>query len=181
VGVTDERSNMAARCAAALLLMQQGEYNKVHSAPERVFKDSLDPLNVPDTDLIKSYRLPRHMIVELCIKLKPILERQTGVNHVFSVPTQVLIGLGYLATGNYKNKNLTGISQASFVRILDAFITALSSLVHKYVRFPLGNQEFIANTKSGMLIVIDLWVATCNRKIKIHLLENGTYELQQNK
>ena len=70
---------MAARKAAALVLMQEGEQNKVCIRPERTFKDSLDPRNVPDADLIKNYRLSRHIIVELCIKLKPILERQVPV------------------------------------------------------------------------------------------------------
>ena len=34
----------------------------------------------------------------------------TGISRTFSIPMQVLTGLGYLATGNYQNKNVTGIS-----------------------------------------------------------------------
>ncbi|XP_023311821.1 putative nuclease HARBI1 [Anoplophora glabripennis] len=65
---------------------------------ERLFRDRLDPIQVPDEHLLRYYRLPRNVILELCE-----LEHPTRRSHSLSVMLQVLIGLRFLASCGFQS------------------------------------------------------------------------------
>lgn len=119
--------------------------------PRRVFRDRLDPLNISDNELMKNYRFPRHVILELCQQLEPALGRRTARGHPLAVHTQVLISLRFLASGTFQNvlANVGNVSQSSCSRVLKPFCEAMVRLAPAAISFPLRNAGLIARIKAG--------------------------------
>jgi hypothetical protein len=119
--------------------------------PRRVFRDRLDLLQLTDNQLLRQYRFPRHTILELCAELEPVLGRHTGRSHALPVPTQVLVGLRYLASATFQNvlASTAGIVQSSCSRVLNVFFEAMVAIAPRSIRYPLGDAGLIARIKSG--------------------------------
>ncbi|KAI2646902.1 hypothetical protein H4Q32_026559 [Labeo rohita] len=114
---------------------------------ERVFLDRRDLLMESDEWLLSRFRLPRHLLVQLCEDLEPQLRRETRRSHAIPVPVMVLSTLGFLATGTFQREisDRSGISQPTFSRTLPAVLAAIKSLSRRYIQFPFddGQQSII--------------------------------------
>jgi hypothetical protein len=121
--------------------------------PERVFRERLDALAISDQFLMRYYRLPRNVILELCDVLQPDLERATARSHAIPVITQVLISLRFLASGTFQNVlgDVGGISQSSCSRVLQKFCAALVNVAPQYITYPLENAAAMAEIKAGKI------------------------------
>ena len=86
----------------ALALLEDVENNRIRR--ERVLLDHEDFLAHDDEWLISRFRLPRALLLDLCAKLGPGLERPTRRNRAIPVPLQVLSTLEFLATGTYQRE-----------------------------------------------------------------------------
>jgi hypothetical protein len=102
----------------ALLLLIADEQNRRALRRERMFRDRVSPLDIyDDVDLIKRYRMPRHLLLEVIDMIGPALEYPTERNHAIPVPVQVLCGIRYFAKGLFQvdDGDFFGISQSSFL------------------------------------------------------------------
>ena len=70
---------------------------------ERVFRDRRDLFMESDEWLLSRFRLPKHLLLELCHNLEPQLWRETRSSAI-PVPVQVLSTLGFLATGTFQRE-----------------------------------------------------------------------------
>jgi len=87
----------------------------------RVFRDRNQPMDVMDDDeLIARYRMPRHMIAQICEMLDEDLRRISHRSQALPVSTQVMVALSYFATGSFQRGtgDLHGISQPSASRCI---------------------------------------------------------------
>lgn len=65
--------------AAAYVLIR----NRQPKSRERVFRDRINPLDYMDgCDILEKFRLPRHVIFDLCNELNDRLEHQTKKSHM---------------------------------------------------------------------------------------------------
>ena len=71
---------------------------------KKVFRDSRDFFMESDEWLLSSFRLPGHLLLQLCQNLEPQLRRETRCSNAIPVPVQVLSTLGFLATGTFQRK-----------------------------------------------------------------------------
>ena len=81
------------------LLVLEEQYERVRR--ERVFRDRRDLLMESDAWLIRRFRLPRLVLIDLCYNLDARLKRETRRSNALPVPVQVLATLGFLATGTF--------------------------------------------------------------------------------
>jgi hypothetical protein len=134
---------------------QENEH-EVHAIVPRIFRDRLDPLNVSDVILLRYYRFPRHVIVELCDLLEPTIGRTTGRCHAIPVPTQVLVSLRFLASGTFQNVlgDTAGVSQPTMCRIIKSFCSAIAAIAGRYIVYPLNNPARMAQIKLGKFMLI---------------------------
>lgn len=105
---------------------------------ERVFRERADLFAESSEWLLSRYRFPKHILLDLCHELGPMLERETKRTKAIPVHIQVLSTLGFLATGTFQRElgDRVGISQPSLSRILPTVLDAIVSLVPNYIRFP---------------------------------------------
>lgn len=91
------------------------------------------------------------MILELCEDLEPVLGKPTARSHALPVHTQVLIGLRFMASASFQNVlgNVAGVSQSACSRVLKPFCEAVVVWARDNIRFPLGDDGFIARIKAG--------------------------------
>uniref|UniRef100_A0A3B4VHQ6 DDE Tnp4 domain-containing protein n=1 Tax=Seriola dumerili TaxID=41447 RepID=A0A3B4VHQ6_SERDU len=78
------------------------------------------------------FRLPRHVIIELCNNLDARLKRETRRSNALPVPVQVLATLGFLATRTFQREigdRLGSLSQTSAGRC------------QQYIRFPYNDAQ----------------------------------------
>ena len=77
-------------------------------------------LHIDHDELIARYRMPRHMIAEICEMLDEDLRRISRRSQPLPVSTQVMVGLRYFATGSFQRGtgDLHGISQPSASRCI---------------------------------------------------------------
>uniref|UniRef100_A0A3B4VC25 Putative nuclease HARBI1 n=1 Tax=Seriola dumerili TaxID=41447 RepID=A0A3B4VC25_SERDU len=123
------------------LLVLEEQYARVRR--ERVFRDRRDLLMESDAWLISRFRLPRHVIIELCNNLDARLKRETRRSNALPVPVQVLATLGFLATGTFQREigDRAGVSQPTISRTMPAVLAAIKSLSRKYIRFPYNDAQ----------------------------------------
>ena len=110
---------------------------------ERVFRDRADFFMESDEWLLSRFRLPRHLLMELCNALEPQLRRETRRSNAIPVPVQVWSTLGFLATGTFQREigDRSGISQPSISRTMPAVLAAIMSLSKRYIKFPYNNDQ----------------------------------------
>lgn len=108
---------------------------------ERVFHDRRDLLNESDEWLMSRFRLPRHLLLELCNNLEPYLQHEARRSRALPVPVQVLSTLGFLATGTFQREiaDRSGMSQPTMSRMLPSVLAAIRTLIPHYIQFPYDN------------------------------------------
>lgn len=121
--------------AAAYVLIR----NRQLIRRERVFRDIINPLDyMDDCDILEKFRLPRHVIFDLCNELNDRLEHPTKRSHALPTSLQVMVALRFYASGSFQAvcADLHGISKASVSRIVYAVTSALVALSPVYIKFP---------------------------------------------
>lgn len=86
--------------------------------PQRPLRDRIDPLALPDHELLRKYRLPRQLIMYLADLLAEDLQRKTNRSSPLSIVLQVMVGLRFFASGSFQNVlgDTVGVSQPSVSR-----------------------------------------------------------------
>lgn len=110
----------------------------------RVFRDRQQPLEMyDDIDLLKRFRMPRHVILEVIDMIRDDIEHPTRRNHAIPPSIQVLCALRYFATGNfqYVSGDLLGISQPSVSRIIIRVANAIVRRGQRLISFPDADAE----------------------------------------
>jgi hypothetical protein len=104
-----------------------------------------------DDNLVKNYRLDRHLILELCAEIGQGLERPTRRNHLLPVSLQVLIALRYYATGSFQSviADSHGVKLNSVSRSIHSVSRELSLRLSRYVKFPDGRTQQLDDIKDG--------------------------------
>lgn len=110
---------------------------------ERMFRDRRDFFRENDVWLISRFRLPRHLLMELCDTLEPQLQRETRRSNAIPVSIQVLSTLAFLATGSFQREigDRSGVSQPSLSRIMPSVLRAINSLAGRYIQFPYDDAQ----------------------------------------
>lgn len=110
---------------------------------ERVFRDRRDLFGEEDGWLLSRFRLPRHVLLELCQNLEPRLQRATRCSNAIPVPVQVLSTIGFLATGTFQREigDRSGVSQPTISRMMPDVLAAIKSLAPRFIRFPYGDDR----------------------------------------
>ena len=110
---------------------------------ERVFRDRRDLLMESDAWLISRFRLPRHVLIDLCNNFDARLKRETRRSNALPVPVQVLATLGFLATVTFQREigDRAGVSQPTISRTMPEVLAAIKSLSRKYIRFPYNDAQ----------------------------------------
>ena len=67
----------------------------------RHYKEGKSLKELTDQEIIKSIRLPRHIVNELCNILDPQLQRATNRSHALTLDIQVLAALQLCASGSF--------------------------------------------------------------------------------
>ena len=70
---------------------------------ERLFRDRLDPLAIPDNELMSKYRFPRRELLDIVRELEPALTRPSRRSNPLPAHTQVLLTLRLMASGSFQN------------------------------------------------------------------------------
>lgn len=99
---------------------------------ERVFKDRLDPLQNSDEYLIRYYRFPRIVIMQLIDDLDPVLTRVTKRSQALSTCVQVMLALRFYASGTFQNviADTVGVTQPS---VSNAITSVTEAFYHKAI------------------------------------------------
>ena len=80
------------------------------NAQTRVFRDRADFFKEGDEWLLSRFRLPRHLLMELCNALEPQLRRETRRSNAIPVPVQVCSTLGFFwPPGPFSGRSGTGL------------------------------------------------------------------------
>ena len=111
---------------------------------DRIFRDRFNPLdNYDDDDLMKRFRMPRHVILEVIDLIEAEIEHPTQRSHAIPSSLQVLCALRYFATGNFQfvSGDLTGISQSSVSRIVTRVSAALANKSQELIKFPMHERD----------------------------------------
>jgi hypothetical protein len=132
---------------------QQENEEEILLFPRRIFRDRLDLTRLPDRELIKKYRFPRHVIIELKNLVNDQLEKQTFRNQSIPVMTQVLACLRIEASGTFQNviADTIGVSQSAVSNMFNNYLEAM--VVHKrtFIKFPVHDANWVAATKQRFL------------------------------
>ncbi len=85
-------------------------------------RECTDFLAQDDEWLMRQFRFPRAVLLELCAELGPLLERQTQRNSATPVSIHVIMTVGFLATGTFQKElaDRSGISQSSLSSVMPA-------------------------------------------------------------
>ncbi|XP_062581489.1 putative nuclease HARBI1 [Saccostrea cucullata] len=80
---------------------------------ERLFRDRNNPLDyMDDREIISKFRLPRHLILDICQMIQNDITRPTRRSHALPPSLQLMAALRFFATGNFQTvtADLHGIS-----------------------------------------------------------------------
>ena len=106
---------------------------------QRIFRDRLNALdNLDDVDLMRRYRLPRSLIIDLIEELEPMIESPTNRSRAVPASIQVLCALRFYAGGAFQKDtgDLHGISQSSVSKFINKVSAALCARANKHIVFP---------------------------------------------
>ncbi|XP_028034310.1 putative nuclease HARBI1 [Bombyx mandarina] len=112
----------------------------------RCLRDQAKPLNLSESLFRKHYRISKHLFLQLCSELKPLLPRSHRRTRV-TVECKVLTALSFFATGSYQKpvgmNFLHTLSQASVSKAIREVTMALNNLqiLKKHLKFPQTQQE----------------------------------------
>jgi nuclease HARBI1 len=121
----------------------------------RLFRYRIGLLDVRDMDLIDRYRLPRHLIIDICELVRDGIERETDRSHAIPVHTQVLSVLRFFGCGTFQKESaeIVGFSQSSQSRILHSFLNAFLAFRNNFIVFPLDNPLWVARAKAKFALL----------------------------
>ncbi|XP_064650925.1 putative nuclease HARBI1 [Lineus longissimus] len=124
--------------AVAFLLADQE--NRRARRRERIFRDRMQPLDYyDDVDLMKRYRMPRHVLTEVIDLIRADVEHPTQRSHAIPATLQILTAIRFFATGSFQlaTADMCGsISQPSTSRIVTRVATALQRISPNIIAFP---------------------------------------------
>ena len=106
---------------------------------QRVFRDRLQPLDIyDDVELIKRYRMPRHVLLKVIDFIRDQVEHPTKRSHATPATLQIITALRFFAECSFQltSGDLSGISQPSTSRIVTRVATALQRISPQIIRFP---------------------------------------------
>ena len=108
----------------------------------RMVRDKTAVFNKSDANLLKRYRMPRPLLLELCHELEPVLgaqERDTDL----PVSIRLAAALRVYAEGNFQrvSGDLAGISQPSVSRAVAQVSAAIISTKLNMIAFPTTAQD----------------------------------------
>nr|XP_033492081.1 putative nuclease HARBI1 [Epinephelus lanceolatus] len=94
---------------------------------ERIFRDHQNMFDEGEEWLMSRFRLPRHVLLELCNSLEPHLQHPTHCSHPVPPQVQVLSTLGFLATGTFQREiaDRAGISQPTLSRVIPKVLNGI--------------------------------------------------------
>nr|XP_042908208.1 uncharacterized protein LOC122271334 [Parasteatoda tepidariorum] len=129
---------MALSKLLALALVQE-EINRV---PKReIIPERFPALHMSDKRFISLYSVNKHIFLELCEKLRPMLAPRSCRRNAFSVETKLITALNFYASGSYQrfmDQDFTVcMSQQSVSNCILSVSSALNSVMNDYIRFPL--------------------------------------------
>ena len=88
---------------AALALLEDMANGRIWR--EQIFRDRQDLLANDDEWLMSRFRLPKAVLLDLCVVVGPTLQRSTRRNQAMPVPLQVLPTLRLLSTSTFLKGN----------------------------------------------------------------------------
>ena len=118
------------------------EFLEEDAVPRRVLRDRAPVVDMNNASLLKRYRMPRPILLDLCQQLEPVLgtqEREHGLPVLF----RLAAALRVYAEGNFQrvSGDLAGISQVSVSRAVAQVSEAIISTKMHLVSFPATAQE----------------------------------------
>ncbi|XP_023944712.2 putative nuclease HARBI1 [Bicyclus anynana] len=112
---------------------------------KRVLREQGSPLDLPDDEFLKLFRLTKPLFKDLCAVLSPFLP---GRQYCNAIPPdiKILTALAFYGQGGYQKEvgtSLLGLSQTSVHDCLRDVTNALNSpkILRKYIKFPRTSQE----------------------------------------
>ncbi|KAK6474628.1 putative nuclease HARBI1 isoform X1 [Huso huso] len=106
--------------------------------PERVYKQTVSFLVLPDSGCIQRFRINKQTVADLCSILSFDLEPRSRVSTALPVAVKVTAALFFYATGTFQTpvSDIAGMSQSCFSRCLHQVNGALLKVSGDYIRFP---------------------------------------------
>jgi hypothetical protein len=89
-----------------------------------------------DEEIVSKFRLPRHLVVELCQMMDNDLKRPTRRSQSLPTSLQVITALRFYATGNFQlvTADLHSISKSSVSRIVRDVSSLPSNMSPDYIK-----------------------------------------------
>ena len=115
------------------------EENRRALRRERVFRDRLHPFDeYDDVDLLKRYRMPRPVLMQVVDLLHDDVAHPTKRSHAVSASLQVLAAIRYYATGSFQlvSGDTVHLSQPTLSRIVTRVTDALARRARQFINFP---------------------------------------------
>lgn len=115
---------------------------------DRIFRDRDNPLDYETEEAIVSkYRLPRHIIIQLCQQFEHKLQRPTLRSCALTVSLQIMVALRFFATGSFQAVagDIHNISRQS---VSYDVIECLVRVANTYIFMP-TNQGALNEIKRG--------------------------------
>ncbi|KAF0287118.1 putative nuclease HARBI1 [Amphibalanus amphitrite] len=130
-----------------LLAVLDPDARDVYDNPQRPIQRVGRVFDQPDLYLIKRYRMPRHMLLELTLQVRDSMARSSRGRNI-SPDVQVACALRVLAEGNFQRPSgdTVDVSQPSVSRVLQRFCEAVLAAYPNVIHFP-GTEQEIADTE----------------------------------
>lgn len=111
---------------------------------KRLLRDRLEPLNLPNQEFRRLFRLNKEQYVNLVEELTPFLsvgQRSTKL----SIETRVLAALRFFATGSYQKgvgeEHKIAMSQQAVSNTISEVATAIEFIAPRWIKFPTNEQR----------------------------------------
>lgn len=118
---------------------------------DRIFRDRDNPLDYETEEaIVGKYRLPRHIIIQLCQQFEYELKRPTLRSCALPVSLQIMVALRFFATGSFQDVvgDIHNISRQSVSYVLGDVVECLVRVANNYIFMP-TNQGALNEIKRG--------------------------------
>ena len=132
----------------AVFMNIRDHQNRLNLRKDRIFRDRLHPLDAyDDTEILRRYRLSRHLILELYDDIAQEIEPQTLRSHAIPGMLQLFCALRFYATGTFQTVigDSIGIHRSSVSRIVTRVTTAICRLQNNHIKFPVVDADIGRN------------------------------------
>ncbi|XP_064455042.1 putative nuclease HARBI1 [Ornithodoros turicata] len=111
-------------------------------ARQTVFRDRRNPFEIYDDEMYERFRFHRRGVSVIVDLVRDEMERKTKHSCAVPVELQVLVALKFLASGSFfiTCGDTVHVHVSTASRIVRALVLALLHHLHKYVRFPIGDE-----------------------------------------